>query len=213
MIVKYLKHMGDDLDVVNAARVSLGDESLELDARDEKLIKYLVDNEHTSPLRHCHLKVHITCPIFVARQLMRYRIGMEFNEISGRYVEFDETQHWQPETWRRGSKSIKQGSLGEEIVSPGSADHLYTLAMKHAFHYYRELLAEGVCKEQARAVLPLSMMTQLIATGSLQAWWHFYRQRSHPHAQREIQIYAHEIDTLMSERWPVTWAALKESQT
>lgn len=209
-MIDYISHYGDDLTVVNAARVSLGKVKTELDDADRKLIAYLIRHEHHSPLRHCGLSVRVTCPIFVARQWVKHRVGMEINEISGRYVEFDESQHWTPDRWRQGSASIKQGSLAEEVLNPFAAHRYYRLAMRYAFNAYQSLLEQGVCKEQARAVLPLATMTQFICSASLQAWWHFYRLRSESHAQYEIQLYAREIDVLMTEHFPVSWQALKD---
>jgi thymidylate synthase (FAD) len=209
-MIDYISHYGDDLTVVNAARVSLGKVKTELDESDRKLINYLVTHEHTSPMRHCGLSVRVTAPIFVVRQWVKHRVGMEINEISGRYVEFDEQQHWIPGRWRKGSASIKQGSLSESIDNPPMANRYYQAAMEYAFDSYRALLEMGVCKEQARAVLPLATMTQFICTASLQAWWHFYRLRSDSHAQYEIQLYAREIDTLMSEHFPACWQSLKD---
>lgn len=212
-MIDYISHYGDDLMVVNAARVSLGKVKTEFDDADKKLIAYLINHEHHSPLRHCGLTVRVKAPIFVVRQWMKHRVGMEINEISGRYVEFDEQQVWQPDRWRKGSASIKQGSLSEGIDYQAAADGAYRAAIEYAFESYQVLLDLGVCKEQARAVLPLATMTEFICTASLQAWWHFYRLRSDSHAQYEIQLYAREIDTLMAQHFPATWAALKENHT
>lgn len=209
-MIECISFYGSDLAVVNAARVSLGKVKTEMDESDRKLIRYLVSHEHHSPLRHCGLSVRVTAPIFVVRQWVKHRVGMEINEISGRYVEFDETQVWQPGQWRKGSASIKQGSLAEEISEPDVATHFYEHIIEQSFGAYQLLLRLGVCKEQARTVLPLATMTQFVCTASLQAWWHFYRLRSDSHAQYEIQLYAREIDVLMTEHFPVSWQALKD---
>lgn len=209
-LLEYIDHFGSDLTVVNAARVSLGRVKTEMDEADAKLIRYLATHGHTSPFRHPSMQVRVTAPIFVMRQWVKHRVGMEINEISGRYVEFDDTQCWEPASWRQGAPSIKQGSLAEGVASQEDANWIYGTALARCFEAYQALLALGVCKEQARAVLPLSTMTQCVITASLQAWHHFWRLRSDSHAQVEIQVYAGLIDGLMERHFPVSWTALKE---
>lgn len=222
-LLAYIDHMGDDLRVANAARVSLAKWKIEFDDKDAGLIKFLIKSrpQHTSPLRHAVMTVRATVPLFVARQWFKHRVGvaiddlddfdaMEFNEASGRYIEFDETQAWEPPMWRKGSPSIKQGSLPDEIDNPWRADAVYQSAVGRAFESYQLLLGMGVCKEQARAVLPLATMTQFVCTASLQAWWHFYVLRSDSHAQAEIRVYAQAVGCLLERHFPVTWQVLQE---
>lgn len=222
-LLEYIDHFGSDLTVVNAARVSLARHKDIMDMDDANLIDYLIRNKHTSPTRHAVLSVRISISIFGGRWLLKHRVGMaiddgedfdqlEINEVSGRYVVFDETQAWEPALWRKGSRRIKQGSLPEGIDEQDRATMLYQAAIGQAFAVYRDLLALGVCKEQARAVLPMGTMTQMVVTGSIQAWWHFYVLRADSHAQTEIRPYAHAINDLMMTHYPVTWDALRRHQ-
>lgn len=203
---------GSDLTVVNAARVSMGKRKAVLDEADARLIKYLARHGHMSPFRHCSMTARVTLPIFVMRQWQKHRIGMEINEISGRYVEFDETRHWTPDTWRMAAPNVKQGSSNEVLTGAAAelATSYYAAFVAKAFHVYRKLLEIGVCKEQARTVLPLSIMTECVVTASLEAWHWFYKKRSAPDAQFEIREYAHEVDVIMAGAFPVSWAALRE---
>jgi thymidylate synthase (FAD) len=209
--VHYISHHGSDLAVVNAARVSLGKWKDELDKDDIRLIGYLARNRHTSPFRHCSVTMRIRMPIFVERQFTKHRFGVEINSISGRYVEFKE-EYYIPETFRKGSASIKQGSLDEPVKDELLAQLLYLDSCKRAFRTYNELLELGVCKEQARTVLPLSLWTECICTMSLQAASHFYGLRADAHAQREIQAYAHAIGAIFMYCYPHAWNALQENK-
>ncbi len=200
-LVEYIDHYGNDLRVVNTARVSMGKRKETKDASDDKLIGYLADHEHFSPFRHCFLTMHMRMPIFVERQVTKHRMGVEINSISGRYVEFQE-DFYIPEVFRQGSKKIKQGSLDTEILQAAYARTVYLNTCKDAFKSYQALLETGVCKEQARMLLPLSTWTEMIVTMSLQAMAHFYHLRADTHAQREIQPYAHAISKLCYEHFP-----------
>jgi thymidylate synthase (FAD) len=205
-------HHGSDLLVVNAARVSMGKRKEALDEQDIKLINYLAKNGHWSPFRHCVMTARVKAPIFVMRQWQKHRIGMEINEISGRYVEFDETDYWLPEQLRMAASNVKQGSSEEvfDFEMYGALIGLYEGAAKRSFDIYHLLVKHGVCKEQARTVLPLATFTQCMITASLQAWFHFWKLRSDSHAQKEIQLYAGFVNDAMSELYPHSWAALKE---
>ncbi len=205
--VEYLDHAGSDLTIVNAARVSLGKWKDAIDAEDERLIRYLARNKHDSPFRHCSLTMRLRMPIFVERQFTKHRIGVEINSISGRYVQFDGTC-FTPDVWRKGSESIKQGSLAESVEDADAVQQRYAEYINQSQATYEYLLACGVCKEQARMVLPLSLMTEMICTMSLQALFHFYNLRTSPHAQREIQWFAHQIGALAELYFPVSWNAL-----
>src|SRR6056300_136164 len=129
--------MGDPLSVVNAARVSLGKRSEEMDEKDWKLVHYLWIHEHTSPFRHVHLQFHIKAPIFVLRQWMKHQVGCAWNEISGRYVELDES-FWSPHLWREQSASVKQGSGGAlEQSAQIDAHFVYVEAINAAVATYQ----------------------------------------------------------------------------
>ena len=211
--VKLVDCMGSDLSVVNAARVSFGKRKEAFDEGDEKLVKYLARHEHTSPFRHTAMTFHVKAPIFVFRQWMKHRIGSEFNEISGRYVVFPEDEFFVPQVFRQQSKNNKQGSEGE--IAPehrATAATTYLEACKASVAQYRALLDMGVCKEQARCVLPLGLYSEVYWTVSLQAVAHFIRLRSEGHAQWEIQQYAAAVRDLVEKVYPVSLKALLESE-
>jgi thymidylate synthase (FAD) len=199
--VAFCGSFGDDLDVVNVAYVSTDKYTKDFTPHHERFEQWLWDEGHTSPFRHQHLRFRVTCPIFVARQWMKHTVGSAWNERSGRYVEFDE-DYWMPAEWREGSDKIKQGSLGRlDKDTEHAASLLYESACASAISAYYDLLKLGVCKEQARAVLPVSMMTELVWTVSLQALLHFFTLRLDKHAQREIQVYAQAVyDLVKRER-------------
>ncbi len=210
--VELIDHMGSDLSVVNGARISMGKRKEVFDEKDAGLINYLAEHDHTSPFRIPHVVLHIKAPIFVMRQWMRYKIGSDFNEISGRYVEF-EPEYYVPEVFRSQSKDLKQGSDG--VVKEGNdwcAKLIYTNHCKNAFQNYEELIEYGVCKEQARMVLPLALYTEVYWTASLQAVAHFLVQRLDPHAQWEIREYAKAVKELILPLYPNSLNALLESK-
>lgn len=208
--VEYIEHMGDDLSIVNAARVSFGKQKQAFDEKDYRLLVYLVKHEHMSPFRHAVVKLRITCPIFVERQWFKHQIGATANSISGRYVQYD-LGYWTPDTLRKGSASIKQGSLEEPVERHEEALKLYHETCDHVWKVYDQLINEyGVCKEQARTLLGLNTNTQFMFTASLQAWWHFYRLRTDSHAQYEIRQYAYKVGEIMQELFPNAWKSLRE---
>ena len=201
--VKYVDHMGSDLSVVNSARVSFGKRIEEMRPRDEKLVNYLWSHQHTTPFRHAYMTFHIKAPIFVLRQWMKHQIGCSWNEMSGRYVVFD-CEYYTPEHFRKQSKSNKQGSIGkvdqhiEEI-----AQEIYQDQCESAVQGYNSLIDMGVCKEQARMVLPLNLYTECYWTASLQAIMHFLKLREDEHAQLEIQEYARIVRNMTEIHFPV----------
>ena len=216
-----LEIFGDELTIVNCARVSFGVEKTEMDDRDEKLISYLVKHRHYSPFRHVFLRFRISAPEFVMRQWYKHVVGAEWtsahpsqlhgwNEISGRYVVQDEI--YTPTTWRRQSTDNKQGSDGplEPEIQPLCVA-VYQEACDNAQRNYRELVSLGVAKEQARMVLPLSVMTKVVWTCSLQAAIHFVDLRKDPHAQEEIREFAEQMEVILKEKFPVTWKAFSSS--
>lgn len=207
--VKLVDHMGTDLSVVNAARVSFGKRKEGLDEGDGKLIRYLAEHEHTSPFRHTAMTFHVKAPIFVFRQWMKHRIASEFNEISGRYVEFAEDEFYVPATFRQQAKVNKQGSEGEIAEAQREAvAATYLESCKGAVTNYRALIEAGVCREQARCVLPLALYSEVYWTVSLQASAHFIRLRTDSHAQWEIQQYAHAVRKLVEGLFPLSLQAL-----
>jgi thymidylate synthase (FAD) len=187
--------------VVNAARVSFGKHKTELDEKDQKLIKFLKSHKHTSVFRHPQLQFRISCPIFVERQLFKHQIGMSANSISGRYVDFSDSYFsFKNGEWREQSKDSKQGSSG--LVSEELQDKCTRIqdhAIETSKNAYDQLLALGVSKEQARAILPLSLNTSFIWTGSLLAFLHMWGLRLKPDAQQETRELAQEMLRLVRE--------------
>jgi thymidylate synthase (FAD) len=216
MQIEYVDHMGSDLMVANVARVSMDKYHDVFDESDAKLIKYLAVNGHWSPLSHPKIQVRITLPVFVARQWEKHRVGVvrgydifDQNEVSRRYVDSDPT-FFHPKTWRkRPEKSIKQGS-GSDLTTAmqRAASDIYEGAICRAESDYKALLAMNVAPEQARIILPQAMYTMWIETGSLVYWARVYNLRVDPHAQREIQDLAKQLDPIIRLLFPVSWGAL-----
>lgn len=209
MSVELLDVFGDDLTVVNAARVSFAKESTEMKQGDIKLVKYLADHNHITPFFHPQARFRLKMPIFVAREWFRHQIGFARNEVSRRYVD-SEPEFWMPNILRQRDENKKQGSKDIPIEN-----HEYCMLMMEShngasIHLYKFLLESGVCPEQARAVLPQSMMTEFIETGSLAAYARLYKLRSDPTAQREIQEIAACVGNLLSEKFPISWKALTD---
>lgn len=190
MKAELLDIMGDDLMVVNVARTSYDKWKKSLDDGDIKLLKYLYEHNHVSPFYHPKIQFRIECPIFVERQILKHSVGFissgdtSFNSISGRYVDFSE-EFWKPEELREQSKDSKQGS-GEIMNRPDLLEKMEN-SMYEAGLLYRELVEEGVAKELARTILPLSLMTKFIWTGSLYAYLHLFKLRLKPDAQKETR--------------------------
>ena len=214
--VTYKGHMGNDLTVVNAARVSFGKESewdyeesdgysfkQHMKLKDKKLIKYLAKHKHISPFGHCFASFHIKAPVFVARQLVKHKF-LRWNEISRRYVD-SEPEFYQPTEWRGRSVDKKQGSSGKITVSSDIARDMAESAKKD----YEYLLDLGICPEQARMVLPQSMMTEWYWSGSLDAFADMCKLRCAPDTQAETAEVAWEIDCSMVKLFPVSWRALR----
>lgn len=207
MKVELVDKWGDDLRVANVARVSFGKWKQELDDKDIKLIDYLASNEHTSPFRHVGISLRCEAPIFLARQLGKHQVGLAWNEVSRRYVD-DDPDFYYPDTWRsRPDGSVKQGS-GKAHFLQDYWNYHYDCLVKNCENLYEEMIKEGVAPEQARMILPQSMMTSWIWTGSLQAFYHIYRLRSDPHAQKEAQDFAILINNICEKEFPHAWRAL-----
>jgi thymidylate synthase (FAD) len=212
--VTYKGNMGNDLTVVNAARVSFGKESewdyeesdaysfkQHMKAKDKKLIKYLAKHGHISPFGHCFASFHVKAPVFVARQLVKHKF-LRWNEISRRYVD-SEPEFYVPDTYRGRSADKKQGSAGTVTVSDNGFNEI-------AMTEYEFLLDVGVCPEQARMVLPQSMMTEWYWSGSLDAFADMCNLRCKSDTQYETQLVAWDIYFEMKDLFPVSWAALTE---
>jgi len=197
----YIDHMGSDLSVVNAARVSFGKKHDTFQDKDTGLVKYLAKHKHISPFGHCFASFHVKAPIFVARQLVKHKF-LRWNEVSRRYVD-DEPEFYVPAQWRGRSADKKQGSDG--VSRPPS--HLRPL-MKQVLDLYEQMIREGVAPEQARAVLPQSTMTEWYWSGSLDAFADMCNLRCKPDTQAETRLVADDISKKMSELFPVSWSAL-----
>ena len=199
-----------DLLVVNAARCSFDKEHGEFDEwKDSKLIHYLAKHGHVLPFRHpvCTLRIH--SPLFVLRQLGKHQVGFSWSEVSRRYITTFPKFH-RPEDWRKNADNVKQGS-SEEILDPDiDVQDNYDTAHRYALAAYEEMLDGGVCPEQARMVLPQSMFTTTVTTGSLLGWFHMYRLRTEGHTQKETQEYAKAVGKVMANLFPTSWDALCE---
>lgn len=191
--VELLSHFGNDLMVVNAARVSFGKEKAEFDNKDEKLIKYLVEHKHIAPFRHPQLQFRITCPIYVERQLFKHQVGLSANSISGRYVDFSDNYSVIKE-WRKQSTNSKQGSEGIlEPVEQNLASEMEQDVINYCKYRYNQLIDLGVSKEQARTILPLNLNTTFIWTGSLLSILHLFNLRLKPDAQQETRMVVQQM--------------------
>jgi thymidylate synthase (FAD) len=215
MNVELLDIMGSDLTVVNAARVSFAGESEEFGSRDKKLIKYLAKHNHWTPFGHVQVQFRIKAPVFVARQLVKHQVGLVWNEISRRYVDVVPEFH-APEAWRKRAPDKKQGSLDETFEGRDEErfDIKYWDLIEKAKAIYDNMIACGVAPEQARMVLPQSMMTEWYWTGSLAAFARVVKQRISSDAQYECQVIAQKIDQVLavSEEVSYSWACLMERE-
>ena len=221
MEVKFIDKMGSDLSVVNAARVSFSKtsewESIPeagpvegfLSSQDEKLINYLAKHNHWSPFGHASMQLHIKAPVFVARQLVKHQVGLVWNEVSRRYVD-DEVEFYEPDVWRGAPVNAKQGSsdVGVDINPSNMMVNDYKLALDRAKWTYEHLLGQGVAPEQARMVLPQSMMTEWYWSGTLMAFARVCNLRCKSDTQLETQMVANQIDEIGEEYFPYSWKAL-----
>jgi len=209
---EYVSHMGSDLTVVNSARVSFNKESQfnsdgNLSDQDSRLISYLAKHAHITPFTHPQITLRESIPIFVARQRFKHVVGFTYNEVSRRYVS-DAPEFYVPDTWRsKPEGSIKQGS-GDAHPESEMFKGIYSEFIKNAEATYENMIACGIAPEQARMVLPQSMVTSYYVTGSLAAFARAYKQRIDAHAQVEIQHLAKQWDEVIRPHFPVAWAAL-----
>ena len=220
MKVELVDHMGSDLSVVDAARVSFAkksrwdwiDDSIGgrpvLSINDAKLINYLAKHNHWTPFSHPQLSFRIKAPIFVARQWFKHMVGITRNEQSRRYVD-EEPEFYFPEQWRgRPTGSVKQGSSGVVSVPEGRVEHV----VEQCLALYNHLMShDNVAPEQARMILPQNMMTEWVETASLAAVCRACKLRLDPHAQQETREIAEMIAELVAPMFPVSWSALMEN--
>jgi len=206
MEAKLVDHMGSDLTIVNAARVSFAKESEQMDDKDERLIHYLAEHGHWSPFAHAFMQFRIKAPLFVARQLVKHQVGLSWNEVSRRYVD-DPPEFYNPKVWRGKPKNSKQGSDGE-VEDQNSAKLILEQTNLLAYKNYNTMIAAGVAPEQARMILPQTMMTEWYWSGSLQAFARVCKQRLDDHTQEETQVIAGLIQERAAALFPVSWDAL-----
>ena len=212
--VTYIDHMGSDLSVVNAARVSFGKksdwlprihngEAKALSAKDCRLIEYLARHNHKSPFNHTFTTFHVKAPVFVARQLVKHEY-MPWNEISRRYVD-EEPELYEAPIWRGRSADKKQGSEGEVKSNANIFYH-----NNQSLMVYKQLLDEGVAPEQARMVLPQSMMTEWYWSGTVFSFAKMCSLRCKDDTQAETRVVADAIDEEMENLYPMSWESLRE---
>lgn len=215
MSVELIDHMGTDLSIVNAARVSFDKESWweeftpegpVLSEKDSKLITYLAKHKHKSPFNHAFLSFRVKAPLFTARQLGKHEY-LPWNEVSRRYVD-SEPEFYIPKQWRKKADNVKQGS-SEEVVEDLDLSLVYE-TFNTAYDSYQSLLDSGVAAEQARMVLPQAMMTTWIWSGSLYAFMKMCKLRLDPHTQKETQEVAKMIYAEIEALFPVSAKALLE---
>lgn len=217
--VEYVMHMGDDLAVANAARVSFNKESIWqehdhegkgiLSSKDEKLISYLAKHKHWTPFAHPQITLRIKAPIFIRTQLFKHKVGFVENEVSRRYVS-DPPSVYFPHWRSKPTNGAKQGSEDFMVIDDdyNSVNRHYEMTVREALLAYNDLLKRGVAPEQARAVLPQGTYTEWWWTGSLSAYARVYQQRIDSHAQWEIQQYAHAIGKIIEPLFPQSWKVL-----
>lgn len=208
--VKLIDKMGSDLSVVNAARVSFANKHEEFDKNhDERLIKYLAKHNHWSPFAHCSMQFHIRAPVFVARQMVKHQVGLSWNEVSRRYVDI-EPEFFEPIMWRQRSPDKKQGSLDQQVrrsdIVKKTVDNFNDMVRT----IYNNLLEHEVAPEQARMILPQSMMTEWYWSGTLYAFARVCKLRTSSDAQLETRSVAHDISKHAKENFPISWKHLTE---
>jgi thymidylate synthase (FAD) len=204
MEVKIIDHMGSDLSVVNAARVSFAKVHEEFDKKsDTGLINFLAKHDHWSPFGHASMQFHIKAPVFVARQLVKHQVGLVWNEVSRRYVD-DEPEFYEPKEWRLAAEDKKQGSSDETVEY--SVFPAYTFATQ----CYQNMLKLGIAPEMARMVLPQAMYTEWYWSGTLMAFARVCNLRCKPDTQKETQVVGWGIDKYARELFPASWKALRD---
>jgi len=205
MEVELIDHMGSDLSIVNAARVSFAKVHKKFDEKsDTGLINYLAKHNHWSPFGHASMQFHIKAPVFVARQLVKHQVGLTWNEVSRRYVD-TEVKFYEPTEWRLAAENKKQGSSEETVKYSISSAH------KFAKECYENMLNMGIAPEMARMVLPQSMYTEWYWSGTLYAFARVCNLRCKPDAQKETQNVGWGIDKPARKLFPASWNALRDA--
>ena len=202
MNVQLIDHMGSDLSVVNAARVSFAKESNEFSKQDAKLIHFLAKHNHWSPFGHASLQFRIKAPIFVARQLVKHQVGLVWNEISRRYVD-NEPEFYIPSEWRLKAEDKKQGSSDETI------EYNINGAIEFVTQTYNNLLRANVAPEMARMILPQNLYTEWYWSGTLMAFARVCNLRCKSDTQWETRVIANQIDCEAKQHFPTSWGALR----
>jgi len=219
--VEYVQHMGTDLTIVNAARVSFGKHKEALDEKDKKLIKYLVKHKHTSTMEHNVVTFRFCVPLYVRSQHHRHRTW-SYNEISRRYTD-ENLRFYEPSQYRTQHKSNRQASNESELINPmikmydpscsePSEIHVNRVVAsfhKDALHYYDELIKAGICREQARGILPQNLYTEYYGTVNLNNLIKFISLRTHEGAQQEIRVVADACKKIATDLWPEAMKNLK----
>jgi thymidylate synthase (FAD) len=214
--VEYVQHMGTDLTVVNSARVSFGKQKDELDEKDSKLIKYLMEHRHTSTLEHNVITFRFKVPLFVRSQHHRHRTW-SYNEISRRYTD-ENLEFYEPNMFRTQHKSNRQASNTDNLVNPHVASYgraasdAIKVFHNESLNLYHELMEAGVCREQARGVLPMNLYTEYYGTCNLNNLLRFIDLRTHEGAQWEIQKVAEACRDIAAQFWPVSVRSYSESR-
>ncbi|CAB4137586.1 THY1 Predicted alternative thymidylate synthase [uncultured Caudovirales phage] len=206
MKATYIDHMGSDLTVVNAARVSFAKHHQEFKPlADTNLIAYLARHNHWTPFAHPQITLHMKAPIFVRTQCFKHKVGFTENEVSRRYID-SQPEFYIPAEWRKRASDKKQGSSSE--IAMIEAQVGFEGFCGEAVAFYNDLIDSGVAPEQARMVLPQAMYTEWYWTGSLAAWARFVKQRTHTDAQLEIAELAKQCGKIIAPLFPVSWKAL-----
>ena len=211
--VELIDHMGSDASVVNAARVSFGKRIKEMSEGDTKLIRYLAKHNHWSPFGHASVQFRIKAPVFVARQLVKHQVGLTWNEISRRYVDY-EPEFYEVDKWRGRPVDKKQGSSEEEIEWVDRDIRTGTLQAQVeniALLNYNMMIGAGVAPEQARMILPQSMMTEWYWSGTLYAFARICNLRCAEDAQYETRIVANLINDECEKLFPISWTELRNT--
>ena len=204
--VDLIDKMGTDLSVVNDARVSYAKIKNRFDEKDTKLISYLAKHGHWSPFAHASIQFRIKAPVFVARQLVKHQVGLSWNEVSRRYVSY-EPELYKIDEWRGKPLDSKQGSAGV-VELDVTLKHVYESAMDQCKILYSALIGKGIAPEQARSVLPQSMMTEWLWSGTLYAFARVCNLRCKPDVQKETREVADQISYHCEQYFPVSWPAL-----
>lgn len=209
--VELVDVFGDDLSIVNSARVSFGAQTDEFTERDKKLMRYLWQHDHTSPFRMASVKFRVKAPVFVLRQWMKHVIGCSWNEASARYTEIKE-EFFKPVTWRLQHKTSKQSSYGQ-VNEELRCEAFERLEASYALAYtnYKWMLEHGICREQARVLLPVGMYSSCIWKADLQAIMHFLALRLDEHAQEEIREFAQAVKQIVCTLFPESMRLLDQS--